>query len=190
MLMSLSANDRCEKGVQAMTRTEQFSKLFCELEGCRKDEQMQKIEEMNRLIEEMDEEEFQTVFTVERFNEMGKMIEKKTLSLESAILLLKHVGYCKMLKMYFVNSFDNSSLSKRIEKMITKEEKKTKEKDEKLLIDLSESYLFLGYFFSTKLISICVPYLLKVALKKEGNEEAQKEVEIALLALSNVGYIV
>ncbi|KAH7816355.1 uncharacterized protein MONOS_15034 [Monocercomonoides exilis] len=34
---------------------------------------------------------------------------------------------------------------------------------------------------------MCVPYLLKVALKKVENEEAQKEVEMALLASSSIG---
>eukprot|EP00770_Monocercomonoides_exilis_P014633 MONOS_14579.1-p1 / transcript=MONOS_14579.1 / gene=MONOS_14579 / organism=Monocercomonoides_exilis_PA203 / gene_product=unspecified product / transcript_product=unspecified product / location=Mono_scaffold01027:16654-17620(-) / protein_length=300 / sequence_SO=supercontig / SO=protein_coding / is_pseudo=false len=34
---------------------------------------------------------------------------------------------------------------------------------------------------------MCVPYLLKVALNKEKNKEAQKEVEMALLTLSNFG---
>ncbi|KAH7821033.1 uncharacterized protein MONOS_17783 [Monocercomonoides exilis] len=33
-----------------------------------------------------------------------------------------------------------------------------------------------------------VPSVLKVALKKEESEEIQKEVEIALLSLSNIGY--
>ncbi|KAH7815548.1 uncharacterized protein MONOS_18318 [Monocercomonoides exilis] len=47
---------------------------------------------------------------------------------------------------------------------------------------------FLNHLSSSKLDSICVPCLLKVASKKEESEETQKEVEIALLALSNTKY--
>ncbi|KAH7825141.1 uncharacterized protein MONOS_17473 [Monocercomonoides exilis] len=38
------------------------------------------------------------------------------------------------------------------------------------------------------MLSINLPCLLKVALNKEENEETQKEVEIALMALNNIGY--
>eukprot|EP00770_Monocercomonoides_exilis_P002805 MONOS_2787.1-p1 / transcript=MONOS_2787.1 / gene=MONOS_2787 / organism=Monocercomonoides_exilis_PA203 / gene_product=unspecified product / transcript_product=unspecified product / location=Mono_scaffold00060:3828-4299(+) / protein_length=111 / sequence_SO=supercontig / SO=protein_coding / is_pseudo=false len=72
--------------------------------------------------------------------------------------------------------------------MIFEEEEKKEEKDEKLLVDLCECNLLLGSIFSSKLISICVPCLLKVASDKEENEEAQKEVEMALLALNNIGF--
>ncbi|KAH7824667.1 uncharacterized protein MONOS_17498 [Monocercomonoides exilis] len=37
-------------------------------------------------------------------------------------------------------------------------------------------------------LQICVPYLLKIALRKDESKEAQKEVEMALLALSNAGW--
>eukprot|EP00770_Monocercomonoides_exilis_P008954 MONOS_8909.1-p1 / transcript=MONOS_8909.1 / gene=MONOS_8909 / organism=Monocercomonoides_exilis_PA203 / gene_product=unspecified product / transcript_product=unspecified product / location=Mono_scaffold00350:29019-29952(-) / protein_length=291 / sequence_SO=supercontig / SO=protein_coding / is_pseudo=false len=39
------------------------------------------------------------------------------------------------------------------------------------------------------MISICVPCLLKAALKKEESKEAQKEVEIALLSLSCIDFL-
>ncbi|KAH7816953.1 uncharacterized protein MONOS_4928 [Monocercomonoides exilis] len=55
----------------------------------------------------------------------------------------------------------------------------------KLLIDLCECNLLLFNSTSNKMLKACVPCLLKVALKKEESEKAQKEVEIALLALSN-----
>ncbi|KAH7825920.1 uncharacterized protein MONOS_9220 [Monocercomonoides exilis] len=61
-----------------------------------------------------------------------------------------------------------------------------KEKDGKLLIDLCECYISLSNDFSSECLSICVPCLLKVASNKERHEETQKEVEMALLALSNV----
>eukprot|EP00770_Monocercomonoides_exilis_P014578 MONOS_14524.1-p1 / transcript=MONOS_14524.1 / gene=MONOS_14524 / organism=Monocercomonoides_exilis_PA203 / gene_product=unspecified product / transcript_product=unspecified product / location=Mono_scaffold01018:2855-3904(-) / protein_length=327 / sequence_SO=supercontig / SO=protein_coding / is_pseudo=false len=66
--------------------------------------------------------------------------------------------------------------------------KKKEEKNEKLLIDLCECYISLYYLLSPEIISICVPCLLKVALKKEENEKTQKEAETALLALSNIKF--
>eukprot|EP00770_Monocercomonoides_exilis_P012717 MONOS_12660.1-p1 / transcript=MONOS_12660.1 / gene=MONOS_12660 / organism=Monocercomonoides_exilis_PA203 / gene_product=Uncharacterized protein Reut_A2532 / transcript_product=Uncharacterized protein Reut_A2532 / location=Mono_scaffold00716:694-1730(+) / protein_length=329 / sequence_SO=supercontig / SO=protein_coding / is_pseudo=false len=69
--------------------------------------------------------------------------------------------------------------------MIFEEEKK-EEKNEKLLVDLCECYLLLGNQFNSELIFICVPCLLKAASKKEESEEAQKEAELALLALNNI----
>ncbi|KAH7824885.1 uncharacterized protein MONOS_7081 [Monocercomonoides exilis] len=41
-------------------------------------------------------------------------------------------------------------------------------------------------YISDELLSICLPCVLKVALNKDENEETQKEVEMALLALSNI----
>ncbi|KAH7826221.1 uncharacterized protein MONOS_8319 [Monocercomonoides exilis] len=71
--------------------------------------------------------------------------------------------------------------------MIFEEEKKKEEKDDYLLVDLCESFVLLNdEFTSTEFLSICVPCLLKVALRKEEIEEVQKEVEMALLALSSI----
>ncbi|KAH7820362.1 uncharacterized protein MONOS_2267 [Monocercomonoides exilis] len=70
------------------------------------------------------------------------------------------------------------------EMIIDENEKKKDEKDERLLIDLCECYLTLGYDFPYELHSICVPCLLKTALKKEESKETQNETEMALLALS------
>ncbi|KAH7818809.1 uncharacterized protein MONOS_16457 [Monocercomonoides exilis] len=186
--MSLSNADKCEKGVRAMTRTKKFSKLFHELKRCREDEQMQKIEEMNGLIDEMNGKEFESIFTIDLFNKIHQMIEKKTLPLENALMLLKHIGYCKELKIICLESFDDSLLSESMNKMIIDEnEKKKEEMNEKRLIDLCECYLLLSRWPSSKMDSIYVPCLLKVALKKDETEEAQKEVEMALLALGNIG---
>ncbi|KAH7815287.1 uncharacterized protein MONOS_18699 [Monocercomonoides exilis] len=167
--------------------TKKFSKLFSELDHCTDVKQKQIIEEMNGIIDEMDKEEFTSAFTKGFFHETDKMIKDKQLSLENVILMLKHMGYCKEMKKIWNNDFQRCSLSKRIEKMIVDENKKKKGKNEKLLADLCESYLFLNSRFSKELLAIIVRCLLKATLKKEENEETQKEVEIALLALSNIG---
>eukprot|EP00770_Monocercomonoides_exilis_P004429 MONOS_4409.1-p1 / transcript=MONOS_4409.1 / gene=MONOS_4409 / organism=Monocercomonoides_exilis_PA203 / gene_product=unspecified product / transcript_product=unspecified product / location=Mono_scaffold00117:45117-46303(-) / protein_length=375 / sequence_SO=supercontig / SO=protein_coding / is_pseudo=false len=116
------------------------------------------------------------------------MIEKEKLSLEDAILLLKQSGYCKELKCFNDYAFSESLLSDRFQKMIFDEnEKKKEEKNEKRLIDLCECFaLLFEEPVSEELLFIIMPCLLKVASKKEENEEIQKEAEMALLALSNV----
>ncbi|KAH7820339.1 uncharacterized protein MONOS_17861 [Monocercomonoides exilis] len=73
--------------------------------------------------------------------------------------------------------------------MIVDEDEKNEEKNEKLLADLCECCLLLREGKFSELLSICVCCLLKVALNKEENEEAQKEREMALLALNNTGLI-
>eukprot|EP00770_Monocercomonoides_exilis_P014980 MONOS_14926.1-p1 / transcript=MONOS_14926.1 / gene=MONOS_14926 / organism=Monocercomonoides_exilis_PA203 / gene_product=unspecified product / transcript_product=unspecified product / location=Mono_scaffold01107:6771-7898(-) / protein_length=356 / sequence_SO=supercontig / SO=protein_coding / is_pseudo=false len=85
------------------------------------------------------------------------------------------------------SGFQTSLLRKRIEKLIIEEEKeqKTEEKSE-FLIDLWEGYLLLIEDVSYEFISIFKPSLLKVALNKEEDIKAQKEVEMALLALSHI----
>ncbi|KAH7832294.1 uncharacterized protein MONOS_16870 [Monocercomonoides exilis] len=171
-----------------MSVTEKFIALFYGLEECGEDEQMQKIEEIKRMIIKMNEEEFVTVFTEEMFNKMGKMIEEKTLSWGNTILLLKNAGSCKEMKSFFCDSFDDSLLSERMKVMIIdKNEKKKEEKNERLMVDLCKCFSLLNvYFISSELHSITAPHLLKAASKKEESEEIQKEVEMALLALSNI----
>ncbi|KAH7818797.1 uncharacterized protein MONOS_9562 [Monocercomonoides exilis] len=182
-------NDASEDRMQMMTKTERFSKLFDELERCREDEQMQKMEEMNGLIDEMNEEELKSIFTIELFDKIHQIIEEKTLPLENALVLLKHVGYYRELKIIYLESFDYSLLRERMKEMIIDENEKKEEINEKILTDLCECYALLGEddIFG-EVLSIIVPCLLKVALKKDETEEAQKEVEMALLALGNIGY--
>ncbi|KAH7821875.1 uncharacterized protein MONOS_2787 [Monocercomonoides exilis] len=168
--------------------TKKFTELFSEFEDCDKVSQKQNVYELNRLIDEMNKEEFRSVFNNEMFDKINKMIEEKKMDLKNAILLLKQVGYCNELNESQICGFYFTLLSKSFEKMIFEEEEKKEEKDEKLLVDLCECNLLLGSIFSSKLISICVPCLLKVASDKEENEEAQKEVEMALLALNNIGF--
>ncbi|KAH7830741.1 uncharacterized protein MONOS_17012 [Monocercomonoides exilis] len=88
----------------------------------------------------------------------------------------------------FSDCFEKSSLSKTFEKMIIEEDQKNEEKNEKLRADLCECYLMVrDNFFSSDFVSKCVPCILKIALNKEEREETRKEVEIALVALSNIG---
>ncbi|KAH7818542.1 uncharacterized protein MONOS_3781 [Monocercomonoides exilis] len=148
---------------------------------------MHVIEEMIVLTEKAEVEREEPILTDEFFKEMDKMVEENTMPMENALLLLKHMGYYKMLTELCCNGFCYSFLQKRVERMIDEEEKKKEEKNEQLLIDLCESYLLLfDIIISEKMIILCVPFLLKVVLKKEENEETQKEVEMALLALSNI----
>ncbi|KAH7827154.1 uncharacterized protein MONOS_7979 [Monocercomonoides exilis] len=122
---------------QEPSLAEKYPKLFSELEHSTESEQKQKIEEMREIMEVMHREDFQSVFTKELFDKIDKMMEEEKLSMENAILLLKHVGYNKVLKKILLYSFDYSSLSKRMKEMIIDEnEKKKEEKNEKLLVDL------------------------------------------------------
>ncbi|KAH7831684.1 uncharacterized protein MONOS_16913 [Monocercomonoides exilis] len=74
--------------------------------------------------------------------------------------------------------------------MIEEEEKKEDEKDETLLVDLCECYLSLHHYSGEtgEILSIIVPCLLNIALNKEESEEAQIEVEMALVSLSNISW--
>ncbi|KAH7826957.1 uncharacterized protein MONOS_18593 [Monocercomonoides exilis] len=169
-----------------VTCPEKFQELLDELGCCSEIEQKQIIEEMNEAIDRMDEKEFESILATELFNKVDKMIKEKNLSMENAILLLKHVGYYKVLLNLWCYEFYDSLLCGRFEKLIIEEEKKNEEKNENLLVDLCECYAVLnGYYISREeLFFICVSCLLKVALKKEEDETTQKEVEMALLALT------
>ncbi|KAH7828864.1 uncharacterized protein MONOS_13459 [Monocercomonoides exilis] len=141
---------------------------------------------MNEFMDEMDKCEFRSVITEQMFNKIHQMIEEKTLSLESAIVLTKHIGCCKVMKNIWNLYFDSSSLRGRFEQMIIEEEKKIEEKNKKLFTDLCECSFYLRDDFSFKMISIGVPCILKAALNKDESEEIKKEVEMALLTLSNI----
>ncbi|KAH7821730.1 uncharacterized protein MONOS_2663 [Monocercomonoides exilis] len=80
--MSMYNDDKSEERTQIMTKTEMFSQLLLELKCCREDEQMQKMKEMKRMINIMNEEEFKSIFTKELFDEMGENIEEKKMSLK------------------------------------------------------------------------------------------------------------
>ncbi|KAH7819254.1 uncharacterized protein MONOS_16270 [Monocercomonoides exilis] len=185
--MEMCNEDKSNDDAQEPSLADKFSKLFSELEDCNEEEQKQKIEGMNRLIEEMNIEELKSIINEEIFNKMNKMIEEKKMSMENAILLLKHVGYCNVLKNVWNLCFDSSSLGERFKKMIIDEEKK-EEKNEKLFSDLCECFVFLNGCINSKMLCVCVPCLLKVASVKEESEENQTEVEMALLALSNISF--
>eukprot|EP00770_Monocercomonoides_exilis_P012378 MONOS_12322.1-p1 / transcript=MONOS_12322.1 / gene=MONOS_12322 / organism=Monocercomonoides_exilis_PA203 / gene_product=unspecified product / transcript_product=unspecified product / location=Mono_scaffold00675:29415-30056(+) / protein_length=193 / sequence_SO=supercontig / SO=protein_coding / is_pseudo=false len=192
-MKNVKSFERHERKIQDVCITNNFNELFCELEHRREDEQKQKIEEMNGLVDEMDEKGFKSVFTIEQLNKIDKMIEEKALSWGNAILLLMHIGYFSALKFFFLFCFDTCSLRDRFEeKIIDENEKKKEEKNEQFLTDLCECFaLLIEGSIPKKLLSIVVTRLLKVALKKEENEETQKEVEMPLFALSHIpGYYV
>ncbi|KAH7819308.1 uncharacterized protein MONOS_14878 [Monocercomonoides exilis] len=182
--MKEDSDDVTKDEIRETPITHMFTKLFYELEDCPEIEQKVKILEMNEMVDKMDEEEFRQVFTVELFNRIDQMIEEKKLSFEKSAVLLKHAGCIKKLKCFFLYSFDESLLVKRIREMIIDENENMEEKNEKLFIDSCECYITQSFLYLFSLLQICVPCLLKVALKKEEGEEAQKEVEMALLALS------
>eukprot|EP00770_Monocercomonoides_exilis_P010300 MONOS_10247.1-p1 / transcript=MONOS_10247.1 / gene=MONOS_10247 / organism=Monocercomonoides_exilis_PA203 / gene_product=unspecified product / transcript_product=unspecified product / location=Mono_scaffold00458:10983-12012(+) / protein_length=324 / sequence_SO=supercontig / SO=protein_coding / is_pseudo=false len=70
--------------------------------------------------------------------------------------------------------------------MITKETMKKEGRNEKHLVDLCECYLMQDKDPNeTFILDNCIPFLLKCALSKEKNQIQRKEVEIALLAVSN-----
>ncbi|KAH7819992.1 uncharacterized protein MONOS_17876 [Monocercomonoides exilis] len=173
-----------ESIIERTSPVERFWNLFGELGGCNEDEQKRKIKAINRVMDEMNEGELESIFETDLFNKIDKMIEEKKMSLKDSALMLKHIGYCKIPMNLWNRAFVSSSLDRRFKEMIFEEEKKKKEKNEKHLIDLCECYIFLCCHGPSQLSSICLPHILKAALNKEENEEAQKEVEMALLALA------
>ncbi|KAH7823015.1 uncharacterized protein MONOS_1373 [Monocercomonoides exilis] len=62
-MSSCDDNDIRFRVYQEMCRRTEFSMLFNELEDCPEMKQKRKIEEMNEIIDEMGEVEFQYVFT-------------------------------------------------------------------------------------------------------------------------------
>ncbi|KAH7831359.1 uncharacterized protein MONOS_16957 [Monocercomonoides exilis] len=174
-----------------MSLREEFFKLFFEMDICSADKKRKKIEEMNEILVKMDDEEFDTVFTRDMFSSILGLLEKKKVSPDDIAVLLKHYGFCRELKSKFKLALQRSQLSKRFELLYVEEENKKQGKNEKLLIDLCECCLLLTEgCLAKETLAECVAHLLKVALKKDENEEIQKEVEMALLALSSISRLV
>ncbi|KAH7821149.1 uncharacterized protein MONOS_6355 [Monocercomonoides exilis] len=183
-------NDEDEDEVQNSFYVEQFLTLFDELEHCSEIEQKKKVEEMNEAMKEMNKEEFGTMDRKNLFEEVNKMIEEKKMTMKNSLLLLKYIGCFVNMKMIRSGYFFNSLLCQRLTKTALNEEKKKKNRDEKLQIDIIECYfLLLDYYdrIPKELLTIYVKCLLKYAANKEENEEVQKDVEMVLLALGNIG---
>ncbi|KAH7823800.1 uncharacterized protein MONOS_17585 [Monocercomonoides exilis] len=167
---------------------DKFSKMLQELEHYSENEQKEKIEEMNGLVEEMDEEMLDSVVTEELFDNMHKMIKEEKFSMENLVFLLKCIGCCNSMNGRGFLVFERSALNKwMIEMIIDENEKNTEEKNEKLLVDLCECYLVLLYDLPSEFYSIFFPCLLNVASNKDEDKKTQKEVEMALFALCCIG---
>ncbi|KAH7823767.1 uncharacterized protein MONOS_1847 [Monocercomonoides exilis] len=187
--MIMSCGDELARGNKEMPSNEKLSRLTPEQEDCDNVEKEPKVEEMDEVMEEIGEDDLNTILTTEIFDEIDKMIEEKEMSFKDPIMMLKRAGYWKVLKYARIECFEDSPLNKRFEEMIIDEnEKKKEEKNEKFLIDICECYLLLNGRFDSELFSVCIPCLLKVALNKEESKETKKERDIALFSLSNVRY--
>ncbi|KAH7820282.1 uncharacterized protein MONOS_17859 [Monocercomonoides exilis] len=168
-----------------MEDTEECFEMFPGIDFAEEEKSLLK-EEMNGMLKNMDKEELKHFFSKEEFDENYKLIELNNYPFEKSLMLLKHVGNENEKKLRDLHYFSDISLKKRFIRMIVEEGKKKEGKDERLLVDLCECYLFwcTRYdLFNDGLLLTCVKCLLKVALNKEENEEARKEVEMALLAL-------
>ncbi|KAH7820017.1 uncharacterized protein MONOS_17878 [Monocercomonoides exilis] len=187
--MSIRNDNEFTVVIHEMTLTGEFSKLFNELDGCNEEGQRQKIVEMNRILEEMNEKEFISIYTTELLNRIDKMMKRKKVSLENSFLLLTRIGYCKGLVGLWSASFYESSLYNRLNNMIFIEARKIEGKNENLLISLCECYiLLLNHYWkmSKGLLFKSVNCIIKAELSKKEDEKTQKEVEITLLALSRI----
>ncbi|KAH7827983.1 uncharacterized protein MONOS_18579 [Monocercomonoides exilis] len=165
---------------------DKFFELFSNLKKSAKIMQLQKIQQINELTNKMNVDEFCSVFSTDLFNEIEQMIKRMKLPKENAVVLLKNMGYYKTINRLDGDEFVCLPLVRSFDLMVFNENDKIEDKNEKLLVDLCECYMFINKRYPTGMLLVCVPCLLKAALNKEENEEAQKEVEMALLALRNV----
>ncbi|KAH7826575.1 uncharacterized protein MONOS_17377 [Monocercomonoides exilis] len=118
-----------------------------------------------------------------------EIMKGKKISLENFILISKRVGYLKALKRVHVSFTCDSWLRYQFKTMIIDEEKK-EDMNGNLLVDFCECYaLLFGIYETDEFLSICLRCLLKVSSNKEKNEETQKDVEMALLSLSELSNV-
>eukprot|EP00770_Monocercomonoides_exilis_P003575 MONOS_3556.1-p1 / transcript=MONOS_3556.1 / gene=MONOS_3556 / organism=Monocercomonoides_exilis_PA203 / gene_product=unspecified product / transcript_product=unspecified product / location=Mono_scaffold00084:92828-94176(+) / protein_length=423 / sequence_SO=supercontig / SO=protein_coding / is_pseudo=false len=163
--------------------------MFSKLEDCCESEQKKIIEEMNMAMEEMNKTEFETIYTKEMLMKITELFEEKKISMRNAIWMLKPMGHHKALLSILNagNSLYYPSL--RFKRAIVQENEKKEEKNENFLADLCECYLLMEDGLITReMLTIASVCLLKVALKKEEDEETQKEVETALLGLCKINF--
>ncbi|KAH7823572.1 uncharacterized protein MONOS_18622 [Monocercomonoides exilis] len=159
--------------------------LFADLDKCGNVVQKLIIKEINKALEQMNKEDLKYTMTQKLFDNLHSLIDKKKLSLENALAMLKSIGYHKELRKIYGENNSSQALSNRFRKMIENEERKEKKGgNENLLTDLCECYLLLFDGSCEEEISRTVAIcLLKVASNKDTSEEAQNKVEIALLAM-------
>eukprot|EP00770_Monocercomonoides_exilis_P009834 MONOS_9787.1-p1 / transcript=MONOS_9787.1 / gene=MONOS_9787 / organism=Monocercomonoides_exilis_PA203 / gene_product=unspecified product / transcript_product=unspecified product / location=Mono_scaffold00417:23023-24348(+) / protein_length=411 / sequence_SO=supercontig / SO=protein_coding / is_pseudo=false len=158
------------------------------MKHCMITEKILNLKEMDSLIEEMNKEELTSILEDKYLVGFFKKTKEKPLYLEYSASLLSHYCFHMLLKNIRKNDFSTGIWKIMLMKMIIDEEKK-EENNEKLLTDLSECYLFIcddESFESEVSLSTCVSLLLKCVLCEEKRRKTQKEVERALLALSNI----
>eukprot|EP00770_Monocercomonoides_exilis_P005050 MONOS_5025.1-p1 / transcript=MONOS_5025.1 / gene=MONOS_5025 / organism=Monocercomonoides_exilis_PA203 / gene_product=unspecified product / transcript_product=unspecified product / location=Mono_scaffold00142:2309-3195(+) / protein_length=206 / sequence_SO=supercontig / SO=protein_coding / is_pseudo=false len=185
-LMKAFENYKSVERIQERTPGKEFEELFAELKCCVINKQKQIIGEMIKAIERMDLKELNSVFSIEVFNDINNMNEDNKLSMENTFLLLKHLVYCKFDINIWSDNFSLSLLRQKFERTIVEEGKKREGKNEKLLVDLCESFCILGASLWGELQMTCISCILKEASNKDESEETRKEVEIALSALSRI----
>ncbi|KAH7828863.1 uncharacterized protein MONOS_17230 [Monocercomonoides exilis] len=169
-----------------VTLKNNFFKLFSELEHCTERVQKQKVLEMNGIMFQLHDDDLKSIFTVELFTGIFNMLKDKKKSFLNALLLLKYVGFWKVMKGISLD-FTNKSLLKELKKMIIKEKDMKEKRNEKLLTDLCECIMMIFYQSLTgELHALSVSLLLKVALKKGNDKKTREEVEMALLALNGI----
>ncbi|KAH7823200.1 uncharacterized protein MONOS_18626 [Monocercomonoides exilis] len=175
--------------------------MISQLKYFNEGEQKIKIKEINNFMDDVDEGKFEdfnkimestksylsAFFPVDFYSEIDNLIKEKKTSLDNLILLLKRIGRSKLSNAFYMNHFDFSSLSERIEKMIVDEEKKGKRMNKNKIYDLCECYVLnCHHYLPDCLIAIALPCFLKVALNKGKRLDSQKKVEHALCALNAI----
>ncbi|KAH7829517.1 uncharacterized protein MONOS_18564 [Monocercomonoides exilis] len=161
---------------------------FSQLCQCDNDEQKQKIELLDKVMDKMDEKELEASISTEVYDKINDMINGKSFSEENIILLLKHLGYWKNFYTIITHNFNASRLSKTLWNLMIPEIGKFEVNQKH--IDFCECFLILTdsfYHDMEGFYEIFMPRILKIALEKKESMEKQKEVEIALLALNKIG---
>ncbi|KAH7822671.1 uncharacterized protein MONOS_10738 [Monocercomonoides exilis] len=168
-----------------------FYETLSQLNSCNAVEQAMKIEDVKGMLFKMNENELFSILSKDAFNELCKMMVEEKISVENAVMLLRHMGYRKSLSESWTKCFNRSMLCKYVERMIVEEEEGKDEWKKNLAIGLCECFLFLFDWrrcMPKKVLHKSVTLLLNFASNKEEIVNCQKDVEMALLALSCIAF--